>query len=116
MTAERASYVRLMKQAFNNSELCRTWGINRKTGMRWRRRRAVKDALTARVYPYPAVPLVSRTAQPSECDTEPHAKTSLMCRHGSPGPPLCDSQYRRGPAVSPEVSQPRVERQRPCCG
>jgi IS30 family transposase len=58
MTAERASYVRLMKQGFSNAEICRTLGINRKTGTRWRHGRAVKDPLTGRVYLYPAVSLV----------------------------------------------------------
>lgn len=63
MTAERASYVRLMKQGFNNSEICRTLGINRKTGTRWRHGRAVKDPLTGRVYLYPAVSLVREPAE-----------------------------------------------------
>lgn len=60
MTAERASYVRLMKQGFSNAEICRTLGINRKTGMRWRH---VKDPLTGRVYLYPAASPVREPAE-----------------------------------------------------
>ena len=61
--AEQASYVRLMKQGFSNAEICRTSGINRKTGTRWRHGRAVKDPLTGRVYLYPAVSLVREPAE-----------------------------------------------------
>lgn len=63
MTAEQASYVRLMKQGFSNSEICRTLGINRKTGTRWRHGRAVKDPLTGRVHLYPAISLVREPAE-----------------------------------------------------
>jgi IS30 family transposase len=63
MTAERASYVRLMKQGFSNTEICRTLGINRRTGTRWRYGRAVKDPLTGRTYQYPAVSLIREPAE-----------------------------------------------------
>jgi IS30 family transposase len=40
-TAERAHYIRLMKQGFNNSEACRIVGVGRKTGSHWRNGRTV---------------------------------------------------------------------------
>jgi len=35
-TSERARCVQLMNQGLNNLEICRQFGLNRKTGRRWR--------------------------------------------------------------------------------
>ena len=48
-TAERAHYIRLMKQGFNNSEACRIVGVGRKTGSHWRNGRTVRDPATGRL-------------------------------------------------------------------
>ncbi len=58
MTAERAHYIRLMKQGLNNSEACRIIGVGRKTGSHWRNGRTVRDPVTRRVRTYPAIILV----------------------------------------------------------
>jgi hypothetical protein len=57
-TAERAHYIRLMKQGPNNSEACRTVGVGRKTGSHWRNGRTVRDAATGRDRSYAAIPRV----------------------------------------------------------
>jgi len=54
-TAERARYIELMKQGFNNSEACRIVGVDRKTGSHWRNGRTTRDPATGRVYTYPAI-------------------------------------------------------------
>ncbi len=41
-TAKRDQYLRLMNQGSSNSEACRTVGINRRTGSRWRFGRTVE--------------------------------------------------------------------------
>jgi hypothetical protein len=50
-TAERAHYIRLMKQGFNNSEACRIVGVVRKTGSHWRNGRTVRDPVTDLIFP-----------------------------------------------------------------
>ena len=35
-TSERARYIQLVTQGFNNAESCRMLGIGRKTGSKWR--------------------------------------------------------------------------------
>lgn len=57
-TAERAHYIRLMKQGFNNSEVCRIVGVGRKTGSHWRNGRTVRDPVTGRTWSYPAITMV----------------------------------------------------------
>ncbi|WP_442858999.1 helix-turn-helix domain-containing protein [Arthrobacter sp. CAN_A6] len=42
MAAERAHYIRLMKQGLNNSEACRIIGVGRKTGSHWRNGHTVR--------------------------------------------------------------------------
>lgn len=61
MVETRCKYARLMSQEINNAEACRMLGINRRTGMRWRRGRTVKDA-NGRETSYPPI---SRIAPPS---------------------------------------------------
>jgi transposase, IS30 family len=43
LTAERDLYLRLMAQGMSNSQACRTVGINRRTGTRWRYGRTVPN-------------------------------------------------------------------------
>lgn len=57
-TAERAHYIRLMKQGFNNSEACRIVGVGRKTGSHWRNGRTVRDPATGRTRTYAAITMV----------------------------------------------------------
>ena len=57
-TAERARYIQLMNQGFNNAESCRMLGIGRKTGSKWRNGYRYKDPKTGRVYTYPAITAV----------------------------------------------------------
>lgn len=57
-TAERAHYIRLMKQGFSNSEACRIVGVGRKTGSYWRNGRTVRDPVTGRTWSYPAIAMV----------------------------------------------------------
>ncbi len=52
-TAERAHFIRLMKQGFNNSEVCRIVGVGRKTGSHWRNGRTVRDPATGQIRSYP---------------------------------------------------------------
>ena len=40
----RSKYARLMRQGISNAEACRMLNINRRTGMRWRHGRTVKNA------------------------------------------------------------------------
>ena len=47
----RELYVRLMSQGMNNSQACRTVGINRRTGTRCRFGREVKTAHGTHAYP-----------------------------------------------------------------
>jgi IS30 family transposase len=54
-TAERARYIQLMNQGFNNAESCRMLGIGRKTGSKWRNGYRMTDPKTGRVYTYPAI-------------------------------------------------------------
>jgi hypothetical protein len=57
-TAERAHYIRLMKQGFNSSEACRIVGVGRKTGSHWRNGRTVRDPATGRTRSYAAITMV----------------------------------------------------------
>jgi transposase len=57
-TAERAHYIRLMKQGFNNSEACRIVGVGRKTGSHWGNGRTVRDPATGRTRSYAAITMV----------------------------------------------------------
>jgi len=43
LTAERDLYLRLMAQGMSNSQACRTVGINRRTGTRWRYGRTITN-------------------------------------------------------------------------
>lgn len=43
LTAERDLYLRLMAQGMSNSQACRTVGINRRTGTRWRYGRTIRN-------------------------------------------------------------------------
>ena len=44
MVETRSKYARLMRQGISNAEACRILNINRRTGMRWRHGRTVKNA------------------------------------------------------------------------
>ena len=44
MAETRSEYARLMRQGIGNAEACRMLKINRRTGMRWRHGRIVKNA------------------------------------------------------------------------
>ena len=44
MAETRSEYAQLMRQGISNAEACRTLKINRRTGMRWRHGRIVKNA------------------------------------------------------------------------
>ena len=44
MTETHSEYARLMRQGISNAEACRMLKINRRTGMRWRHGRTVKNA------------------------------------------------------------------------
>jgi len=44
MVEKRNKYAQLMGQGISNAEACRTLGINRRTGMRWRHGRTVRNA------------------------------------------------------------------------
>ena len=44
MPETRSEYARLMRQGISNAEACRMLKINRRTGMRWRHGRTVKNA------------------------------------------------------------------------
>jgi IS30 family transposase len=57
-TSERARYIQLMNQGFNNAESCRVLGIGRKTGSKWRNGYRHTDPKTGRVYTYPAITAV----------------------------------------------------------
>ncbi len=53
---KQQQYVRLIAQGLNNSEACRLVAINRKTGNRWRYRRAVHNT-AGEVVRYPPIKL-----------------------------------------------------------
>jgi DNA-binding NarL/FixJ family response regulator len=57
LSAKRERYFRLMKQGFSNSEACRTVGVHRRTGSRWRYGRTVVSERGA-VYDYAPVALL----------------------------------------------------------
>ena len=57
LTAKREKYSRLINQGYSNSEACRTVGVNRRTGTRWRYGRTMVSGRGA-VYDYPPVALV----------------------------------------------------------
>ncbi len=44
MVETRSKYARLMRQGIGNAEACRILNINRRTGMRWRHGRTIKNA------------------------------------------------------------------------
>lgn len=44
ITETRSEYALLMKQGTSNAEACRMLKVNRRTGMRWRHDRTVKNA------------------------------------------------------------------------
>jgi IS30 family transposase len=110
MTAERASYVRLMKQGFSNSEICRTLGINRKTGTRWRHGRAVKDPLTGRVHLYPAITLVRESAEvisPRYLSEDERITIADRCRAGHTLRSIAAELGRAPSTISREIRRNR---------
>lgn len=54
LAEKRALFAKLIAQGINNSEACRTVGVNRKTGNRWRYGRKITDS-TGRTLHYPAM-------------------------------------------------------------
>jgi IS30 family transposase len=60
-TADRAAFARLISQGVSNSEACRTVGINRRTGTRWRYGRTITNR-TGRAVQYPGVASTQRRA------------------------------------------------------
>ncbi len=43
LSEQRAEFVRLIAQGVSNTEACRTLGVNRRTGTRWRFGRSVPN-------------------------------------------------------------------------
>lgn len=55
MSAERARYVKLWRQGWNNSEICREIGIRRKLSNNWRNGWKSRDPATGKVRFYPPI-------------------------------------------------------------
>ena len=78
MPETRSEYARLMRQGISNAEACRMLKINRRTGMRWRHGRTVKNAHGRETTYAP----ISKAGYPFDCHWWLSYSRLWAARHG----------------------------------